>query len=93
MFKSKDKLGPADILVVKAEDYGPVEDEESSDDERWGNREVIGVVCAGKKDEILMDDGSRWFETQVPMGSSNVPSQAVLWHVWNISGLSVQSAD
>ena len=68
VFKSKDKLGPADILVVKAEDYGPVEDEESSDDERWGNREVIGVVCAGKKDEILMDDGSSWEASALPNG-------------------------
>lgn len=76
VFKSKDKLGPADILVVKAEDYGPAEDEESSDDERWGNREVIGVVCAGKKDEnktsikteILMDDGSSWEASTLPNG-------------------------
>ena len=76
VFKSKDKLGPADVLVVKAEDYGPAEDEESSDDERWGNREVIGVVCAGKKDEnktcigteILMDDGSSWEASTLPNG-------------------------
>ena len=76
VFKSKDKLGPADILVVKAEDYGPAEDEENSDDERWGNREVIGVVCAGKKDEnktcikteILMDDGSSWEASTLPNG-------------------------
>ncbi|OCL07907.1 hypothetical protein AOQ84DRAFT_294206, partial [Glonium stellatum] len=76
VFKSKDKLGPADILIVKAEDYGLAEDEESSDDERWGNREVIGVVCAGKKDEhkaslkteILMDDGSSWEASALPNG-------------------------
>lgn len=77
VFKSKDKLGPADILVVKAEEYGPPDDEESSDDERWGSRDVIGVVCCGKKDEnrecvkteILMDDGLNWEASTLPNGS------------------------
>ncbi|KAF2178312.1 hypothetical protein K469DRAFT_335494 [Zopfia rhizophila CBS 207.26] len=76
-FNSKDKLGPNDILVVKAEDYGYKGEDEKSDEERWGARDVMGVICVGKKDEkggcikteVLVDDGSSWEATCMSNGS------------------------
>ncbi|KAF2493362.1 hypothetical protein BU16DRAFT_573700 [Lophium mytilinum] len=75
VFKSKDKLGPSDLLVVKAEQYGLTDGDESSDDERFSARDVIGVICTGKqeeskpvKTEILMDDGSNWEAIPMPNG-------------------------
>ncbi|KAF2812518.1 uncharacterized protein BDZ99DRAFT_461191 [Mytilinidion resinicola] len=75
VFKSKDKLGPSDLLIVKAEQYGLTDDEDSSDDERFSSRDVIGVICTGKKEEnkpckteILMDDGSNWDAVPMPNG-------------------------
>ncbi|KAF2261614.1 hypothetical protein CC78DRAFT_347224 [Lojkania enalia] len=75
-FNSRDKLGPNDLLIVKAEGYGGSEEDGKSDDERWGARDVIGVICPGKKDdkgaccrtEVLMDDGSSWEVTNLPNG-------------------------
>lgn len=72
-FNTRDRLGPSDLLVVKAEEYGSVEDETKSDEECWGSREVVGVICPAKGDrgvtEICMDDGaSRWEVTDMPNG-------------------------
>lgn len=72
-FNTRDKLGPSDLLVVKAEEYGSIEDETKTDEECWGSREVVGVICLAKGDkgvtEICMDDGaSRWEVTNMPNG-------------------------
>ncbi|OAK96255.1 hypothetical protein IQ06DRAFT_256968, partial [Phaeosphaeriaceae sp. SRC1lsM3a] len=72
-FNTRDKLGPSDLLVVKAEEYGSIEDETKTDEECWGSRDVVGVICPAKGDkgvtEICMDDGaSRWEVTNMPNG-------------------------
>ncbi|KAF2205543.1 hypothetical protein GQ43DRAFT_348448, partial [Delitschia confertaspora ATCC 74209] len=72
---SKDRLGPNDLLVVKAEEYER-KDEQRTDEERWGSRDVMGVICVGRKDdkegatrtEILMEDGSCWEVIYMPNG-------------------------
>lgn len=73
-FNTKERLGPNDLLVVKAEAYDNHDEEHKSDDDRWGSREVVGVICPAKCDkdttEICMDDGmSRWEVTDMPNGS------------------------
>ncbi|KAF1998293.1 hypothetical protein P154DRAFT_524203 [Amniculicola lignicola CBS 123094] len=75
-FHPTGKLGPNDLLIVKAEAYGQKDDEDKSDDERWGARDVIGVICPGKKDdkdactktEILLEDGTCWETACLPNG-------------------------
>lgn len=75
-FNSKEKLGPNDILVVKAEEYEQKEEAEKVDDEHWGTRDVIGIICPPKKadkgshdtTELLMDDGSSWDVTYMTNG-------------------------
>ncbi|KAH6633361.1 hypothetical protein C7974DRAFT_170086 [Boeremia exigua] len=76
-FNTRERLGLNDLLVVKAAAYGHTDDEHKSDDERWGSREVVAVICPGKMDrgqvvshtEICMDDGtSRWEVTHMPNG-------------------------
>jgi hypothetical protein len=75
-FNSKERLCPSDLLIVKAEDYEHTHDEEKTDDERWGTREVIGIICPSKKGdkdpsdktEVLMDDGTSWEVTNMPNG-------------------------
>ena len=76
-FNTRERLGHNDLLVVKAADYGHTHDENTPDDERWGSREVVGVICPGKMDkgqvvshtDICMDDGtSRWEVTPMPNG-------------------------
>ncbi|KAF1845378.1 uncharacterized protein K460DRAFT_376816 [Cucurbitaria berberidis CBS 394.84] len=75
-FNTREKLGPKDLLIVKAETYSSKEEDVRSDDERWGSREVIGVIIPGKcekgvtgKTEICMDDGmSRWEVINMPNG-------------------------
>jgi hypothetical protein len=76
-FNTRERLGHSDLLVVKAADYGHTHDENTPDDERWGSREVVGVICPGKMDkgqvvshtDICMDDGtSRWEVTPMPNG-------------------------
>lgn len=76
-FNTRERLGHHDLLIVKAAEYGHTDDEHKSDDERWGTREVVGVICPGKMDkgqivtntEICMDDGtSRWEVTHMPNG-------------------------
>lgn len=76
VFKGGDKLGLDDVLVVKAQDYGPADEEDSSDDDSLASREVVGVICAGRKDDqrgstksqIYMDDGSVWEATSLQNG-------------------------
>lgn len=76
-FNTRERLGHHDLLVVKAAAYGQTDDEHKTDDERWGSREVIGVICPGRMErgqvvshtEICMDDGtSRWEVTPMPNG-------------------------
>ncbi|KAF2271579.1 uncharacterized protein EI97DRAFT_437685 [Westerdykella ornata] len=75
-FNTKERLGPQDLLVVKAEAYENISDEERSDDERWGTREVVGIICParradkdpGDKTELLLDDGTSWEVTNMPNG-------------------------
>ena len=72
-FNTRERLGPNDLLVVKAETYGSHDGETKSDDDSWGSREVVGVICPAKSDkettEICMDDGmSRWEVTDMPNG-------------------------
>ena len=76
-FNTRERLGHNDLLIVKAAAYGQTDEESKSDDERWGSREVIGVICPGKTEkgqvvshtEICMDDGtSRWEVTPMPNG-------------------------
>jgi hypothetical protein len=71
-FNTEERLCPNDLLVVKAEDYGNVDDDAKSEDD-WGSREVVGVISPAKGDkgvtEICMDDGaSRWEVTHMPNG-------------------------
>ncbi|KAF3034609.1 hypothetical protein E8E12_005294 [Didymella heteroderae] len=76
-FNTRERLGHNDLLVVKAAAYGQTDDEHKSDDERWGSREVVAVICPGKTErgqvvshtEICMDDGtSRWEVTPMANG-------------------------
>ncbi|KAF2130440.1 hypothetical protein P153DRAFT_289190 [Dothidotthia symphoricarpi CBS 119687] len=75
-FNTRERLGHNDLLIVKAEEYGSKSEKTRSDDERWGSRDVIGVICPGKgekgapgKTEICMNDGkSRWEVTSLPNG-------------------------
>ncbi|KAH7396570.1 hypothetical protein DE146DRAFT_614141 [Phaeosphaeria sp. MPI-PUGE-AT-0046c] len=72
-FNTRDKLCPNDLLVVKAEEYGSIDDETKTDEECWGSRDVVGVICPAKGDkgvtDICMDDGaSRWEVTNMPNG-------------------------
>lgn len=73
-FRSRDKLGAHDLLIVKAEEYGSNE-EDKTDDERWGARDVIGIICPGKEDkgnviktEVLLESGASWEVTNTPNG-------------------------
>ncbi|KAF2465422.1 uncharacterized protein BDR25DRAFT_306581 [Lindgomyces ingoldianus] len=74
-FNTKEKLCPNDLLIVKVEEYDTKDEDEKSDDERWGARDVIGIICPGKDDkggcvrtEVCMDDGSSWEVTGLPNG-------------------------
>jgi hypothetical protein len=67
-------LTAADLVVLKAEEYHHNE-EERSDEERFGSRDVVAVVCPGKEDksgvtktEILMENGQSWEVTRTPNG-------------------------
>ncbi|KAF1911195.1 hypothetical protein BDU57DRAFT_524962 [Ampelomyces quisqualis] len=68
-FNTRERLGPNDLLIVKAEAYDNYERGEKTDDD-WGSREVVGVICPAKNDkgvtDICMDDGaSRWEVTNM----------------------------
>lgn len=75
-FNTREKLGPHDLFIVQAEEYNSHDDESKSEEERWGSRDVIGVISARKCDkgvtettEICMNDGtSRWAVTDMPNG-------------------------
>ncbi|KAJ4295346.1 hypothetical protein N0V90_007357 [Kalmusia sp. IMI 367209] len=67
-------LTASDLLILKAEEYQSNE-EEKSDEERFGSREVVGVICPGKEDksgvtktEVLMENGQSWEVTRTPNG-------------------------
>ncbi|KAF2749412.1 hypothetical protein M011DRAFT_465847 [Sporormia fimetaria CBS 119925] len=75
-FKGKDKLCPNNLLVVKTEGYDNSHEEAKTDDERWGTRDVLGIICPPKKSdrdphgkpEVLLDDGTNWDITRMPNG-------------------------
>lgn len=76
-FNTRERLAHNDLLIVKAAAYGQRDEDHQSDDERWGSREVIGVICPGKTErgqivspaEICMNDGmSRWAVTPMANG-------------------------
>ncbi|KAF2739601.1 hypothetical protein EJ04DRAFT_284644 [Polyplosphaeria fusca] len=87
IFNIRDKLGPNHLLIVKAKDY-----DEKTDDEHWGARDVIGIICPAKKDdkdavvkaEVLMDDGSNWDVTSMPNGGYE-------FNYTNVNGLPLKS--
>ncbi|KAF2449463.1 hypothetical protein P171DRAFT_325544, partial [Karstenula rhodostoma CBS 690.94] len=65
-------LTPADLVILKAEEYQHNE-EERSDEERFGSRDVVGVICPGKEDktgltktQVLMENGQSWEVTRTP---------------------------
>lgn len=67
-------LHASDLLILKAEEYQQNE-EEKTDEERFGSREVVGVICPAKEDkhgtantEILMSNGQSWEVTRTPSG-------------------------
>ncbi|KAK8252810.1 hypothetical protein HDK77DRAFT_479758 [Phyllosticta capitalensis] len=69
LFELRNKLGPDDFVIVKAETYGA--DHRDGDEEKLENREVIAVVCYNAKDEkteICMDDNTIWSTSQMPNG-------------------------
>ncbi|KAG9189043.1 hypothetical protein G6011_05911 [Alternaria panax] len=75
-FNTRERLGPHDLLIVQAEAYNSHGDENKSEEERWGSRDVIGVISSRRCDkgvtettEICMNDGtSRWAITDMPNG-------------------------
>ncbi len=75
-FNTRERLGPHDLLVAQAEAYNISDDENKSEEDRWGSRDVIGVISSRKCDkgvnettEICMNDGtSRWAVTSMPNG-------------------------
>ncbi|KAF1828583.1 hypothetical protein BDW02DRAFT_574763 [Decorospora gaudefroyi] len=76
-FNTRERLGPHALLIVKAETYTSRDEEGRSDEDRWGSRDVIGVISPGKCErgvsgatEICLNDGmSRWEVTDMPNGS------------------------
>ncbi|KAF1944814.1 hypothetical protein EJ02DRAFT_452149 [Clathrospora elynae] len=76
-FNTRNRLGPNDLLIVRAEAYDSRDGgEERPDDERWGSRDVIGVICPRKSEkgmaettQICLSDGmSRWEVSDMPNG-------------------------
>lgn len=66
VFKTKHGLCPSDLVVLKAEKYSALSDEE---DEEKEARDVIGLICKGRRDDdklgagrakIVMADGKVW---------------------------------
>ncbi|KAF2753878.1 hypothetical protein EJ05DRAFT_504479 [Pseudovirgaria hyperparasitica] len=76
IFKAIEKLGPDDVVVMRSDSYGPIDDNESLDDDTPEGGEPVGVVCVtrsqdGKstRTEICMDDNSVWNVTQLRNGN------------------------
>ncbi|OJD40660.1 uncharacterized protein BKCO1_100027 [Diplodia corticola] len=70
VFKHRDRLGPDDVVVVRAGDYGGADDHSDSDED-LESREVVGVVCFNVRDErteICMDDDTVWEATFMQNG-------------------------
>ncbi|KAF2642603.1 hypothetical protein P280DRAFT_467931 [Massarina eburnea CBS 473.64] len=68
------KLCPTDILIVKSADY-ETNSEAKSDDEPWGARDVIAVICPDREEksstaraELLLDNGQTWEVTTTHNG-------------------------
>ncbi|KAL1630994.1 hypothetical protein SLS56_004668 [Neofusicoccum ribis] len=70
VFKHRDRLGPDDVVIVRAGDYGGTDDHSDSDED-LESREVIGVVCFNireERTEICMDDDTVWVATFMQNG-------------------------
>jgi hypothetical protein len=75
-FNTRERLGPHDLLIAQAEAYTSQDDENKSEEDRWGSRDIIGVISSRKCDkgvtettEICMNDGtSRWAVIDMPNG-------------------------
>lgn len=70
VFKTRDRLGPDDVVIVRAGDYGGADDQSDSDED-MESREVIGVVCFNireERTEICMDDDTVWAATFMQNG-------------------------
>ncbi|USP81433.1 hypothetical protein yc1106_08707 [Curvularia clavata] len=74
-FNTREKLGPNDLLVVKAGPYTSQDEQDRSQDE-WNPYDVIGVLSTRKCEkgvaesaDICISDGfSRWSVTDMPNG-------------------------
>lgn len=79
LFRGKGGLGPNDVMIVKSEEYGSSDvddaEETDSDEDSYGSREVLAVICQMRKDEggaqgvaeIVLTDGAVW--TARPMSN------------------------
>ncbi|KAF1984175.1 hypothetical protein K402DRAFT_465310 [Aulographum hederae CBS 113979] len=62
LHKGKDRLGADDLVIVKAEEYGSV------DDDSWDSRQVLGIICASCTHDVnasgnaqmCLNDGTTW---------------------------------
>lgn len=74
IFRATDKLGPDDVVVLRAAEYGKHRGGESSEEDGHEQREAIGAICSsGTKQalatDICMDDGLVWRASQTPNGN------------------------
>ncbi|KNG44873.1 hypothetical protein DDE82_005766 [Stemphylium lycopersici] len=75
-FNTRERLGQHDLLVVKAGPYTTQDEEQASDEDRWGARDVIGVLSTRRCEkgvteatDICINDGmSRWSVADMPNG-------------------------
>ena len=70
-------FGPDDLVIVRSQTYNhtPTREgdaEESSDDEDWDTREMVGAICqrrGGDGTEICLSHGSSWVAYPLPNGN------------------------
>ncbi|XP_014560908.1 hypothetical protein COCVIDRAFT_12407 [Bipolaris victoriae FI3] len=75
-FNTRERLGPNDLLVVKAGAYTSQDEQEKSRQDDWASRDVVGVLSTRKSDngltettDICISDGfSRWSVADMPNG-------------------------
>ncbi|KAH7562252.1 hypothetical protein BM1_01772 [Bipolaris maydis] len=76
LFNTRERLGPNDLLVVKAGAYTSQDEQEKSRHDDWASRDVVGVLSTRKCDngltettDICISDGfSRWSVADMPNG-------------------------
>ncbi|KAI5205726.1 hypothetical protein E4T39_02843 [Aureobasidium subglaciale] len=72
-FRTRHGLGPADLAIVKAENYHQHEESAKEEDE---SRDVLALVCKGRKGDgntaskakLYLEDGSEWEAYPLPNG-------------------------